>query len=191
VAVWRFIDEDIERQPVQPARAANGRPRQDAGRAIASTLLRISPAHWPADLVVRFGATIPTTSDESGLERDRTDFFALLGARYRRGPLTLTMENGVGINGTVLPDYPQSDVWAYTFTASYDAGALTPVAEVVGHQDGTSLVVRGNEDQRELRLGFDVGNEWWLRVRYVHGLSTFAAAHGLRLSVGTLSRMAR
>jgi surfeit locus 1 family protein len=191
VAVWRFVDDDVERPPVYPARAANGRPRQDAGRAIASTLLRLSPAHWPADFVVRFGTTIPTTSDESGLERDRTDFFALFGARYRTGPLTLAMENGVGINGTVLPSYPQSDVWAYTFMASYDMGTLTPIAEIVGHQDGTSLTVRGNEDQRELRLGFDVGNEWWLRVRYVHGLSTFAPAHGVRLSVGMLSRMSR
>jgi surfeit locus 1 family protein len=191
VAVWRFIDEDVERQPVHPARAANGRPRQDAGRAIASTLLRLSPAHWPADVVVRFGATIPTTSDEIGLERDRTDFFALLGARYRRGPLTLAMENGVGINGTVMPSYPQSDVWAYTFTASYDMGILTSTAEMVGHQDGTSLAVRGNEDQKELRLGFDVGNQRWLRVRYSYGLSKFAAAHGLRLGVGARLRQSR
>jgi surfeit locus 1 family protein len=191
VAVWRFIDDQVERHPVHPARAADGRPRQDAGRAIASTLLRLSPADWPADLVVRFGATIPTTSDQSGLERDRTDFFALLGARYRRGPLTLAMENGVAINGTVRPSYPQSDVWAYTFMASYGMGTLKPTVEVVGHQDGQSRIVRGNEDQRELRLGFDVGDRRWLRVRYVHGLSTFAAAHGLRLSVGTLSRTLR
>jgi surfeit locus 1 family protein len=186
VAVWRLSGERVERPPAGMARAPNGRPRQDAGRAMAATLLRVSPAHWPADVVVRFGATIPTTSDQSGLERDRTDFFALLGTRYRRGRLTLSMENGVGINGTIHAEYPQSDVWTYAFGTAWDAGVVKGVAEVVGHQDGHRWVVLGNEDQRELRVGFDVGSSRWIRVRYVRGLSEYSPAHGVRLSAGTV-----
>jgi surfeit locus 1 family protein len=184
VAIWRLSDEVVERAPVGMAARPDGNARQDAGRALAATLVRVSPEHWPADIVLRFGATIPTTSDESGLDRDRTDFFALVGARYSRGPLSLVMENGVGINGTVHYDYPQSDVWAYSFGAAYAVGPVRAAAEMVGHQDGHSMTVRGNEDQRELRVGADIGRERWVRLRYVHGLSEFAPAHGFRLAAG-------
>jgi surfeit locus 1 family protein len=184
VAVWRLSDEVIERPPMGPAQPPTGQARQDAGRAMAATLFRVSPDAWPVDVVIRFGATIPTTSDESGLDRDRTDFFALAGARYRRGPVTLSMENGVGINGTIHPSYPQSDVWAYMFGASYGLRTAAVVAELVGHQDGHSGTVRGNEDQRELRVGLDAGRRYWLRGRYVHGLGGVAPEHGLRLTAG-------
>jgi surfeit locus 1 family protein len=184
VAVWRLSDEVVEQPPAEPAQPPTDRPRQEAGGAAAATLVRVSPDAWPVDVVIRFGATIPTTSDESGLDRDRTDFFALAGARYRRGPLTLAMENGIGINGTIHPSYPQSDVWAYAFGASYAFRPGTVVAELVGHQDGHSRTVRGNEDQCELRFGLDTGRRYWVRARYVHGLGGVAPGHGLRLSVG-------
>src|SRR5690606_24704065 len=111
-ALWRLTEQDTVAAPV-PEVAADDGVRQDAGAAWASTAFRFSPDDWPADLVLRFGATIPTTSDESGLDRDRTDFFALLSARYRYRALTLAAENGVGINGTLLHDLPQSDVWTF------------------------------------------------------------------------------
>jgi surfeit locus 1 family protein len=183
-AVWRLADEETLRPPTPPAQPGNGRPRQDAGRAIAQTVLHVSPSNWPADVAVRFGTVLPTTSDQSGLDRDRTDFFAFIGARYRRGDLTLRTEHGVGINGTVLPDYPQSDVWAYTAGASYAHGPVSAVAELVGHQDGHAWVVRGNEDQRELRLGLDIGRLRWLRLRYIHGIADFSPAHGVTVGGG-------
>jgi surfeit locus 1 family protein len=188
-AIWRMSGEVALTEPFGAAAPVSGSPRQDAGRALASTLVRLSPATWPTDIMLRFGATIPTTSDESGLERDRTDFFALVGARHRTGRLTLVTEHGVGINGTVHASYPQSDVWAYVFGASWQEGPVLTSLEVIGHQDGHGRRVRGNEDQREVRIGFDVGERRWLRIRYVHGLGDFASHRGVRAAGGfTLGR---
>lgn len=185
-ALWRLAEHDTV-AVAAPEVAPDDGIRQDAGVAFASTAVRLSPDPWPLDLVLRFGATIPTTSDESGLDRDRTDFFALLGLRYRHGPIALTAENGVGINGTLRHDLPQSDVWTYAFGASYGLAGMRVAADLVGRQDGHSYVIRGNEDLRELRAGFDIGSARWLRVRYVHGLTDEAApAHGLRISAGVV-----
>jgi surfeit locus 1 family protein len=185
-ALWRLTERDTTEAAVAVVEPGGG-VRQEPGPAYAATAFRFSPDSWPADLVLRFGATIPTTSNESGLERDRTDFFALLGARYSRGALSLSAENGVGINGTLRPGLPQSDVWTYAFGAALDVRALVLAADFVGRQDGHTYVIRGNEDLRELRLGFDLGRERWLRVRYVRGMAADAApAHGLRVSAGLI-----
>src|SRR5690606_26331848 len=120
-----------------------------------------------------------------GRERDRTDFFALLSARYRWGALSLTAENGVGINGTMQRGLPQSDVWTYAFGASYALPALVLAADFVGRQDGHAYVIRGNEDQRELRAGFDIGRGHWRRVRYIVGMAEDASpGHGIQLGAG-------
>ena len=58
------------------------------------------------------------------------DFFALLGARYRTGALTLTAENGVGINGTLRHDLPQSDVWTFAFGAAYQLPRVRVLVDV-------------------------------------------------------------
>ncbi|HEX2168544.1 MAG TPA: SURF1 family protein [Longimicrobiales bacterium] len=185
-ALWRLTENDSTQPAVAVVEPADG-VRQDAGPAFASTAVRVSPDSWPVDLVLRFGGTIPTTSNESGLDRDRTDFFALFGVRYRRKGLTLTAENGVGINGTMRPGLPQSDVWTYAFGATYDLYPIVLAADFVGRQDGHSYVIRGNEDIRELRAGFDLGRARWLRVRYIRGMAEDASpAHGLRISAGLL-----
>jgi surfeit locus 1 family protein len=186
-ALWRLSDQEQVEPPAPEVEPADG-SRQDAGPAYASSALRFSPDSWPVDLVLRFGGTIPTTSDESGLDRDRIDFFALLGARYRTGPLMLVAENGVGIHGTLRHDLPQSDVWTYAFGAFYDVRGLRVGTELVGRQDGHSYIIRGNEDQRELRAGLHVGRRHWLRVQYIRGLSDFSPSHGVRLSGGVLLR---
>ena len=160
----------------------------DIARAQAATLFRISPDAWPADVVLRFGTTLPTTSDESGLERDRTDFFALAGIRYRAGRFAFATEHGVGIHGTVLADYPQSDAWTYSAGVAYAAGPVTAVAGVVGQEDGLNGHVRGNEDLRELRLGVDVGSDRWLQVRFIRGLRDLSPAWGSRVGAGLLIR---
>ena len=183
-ALWRLREQDTLAAPL-PVVAPDDGVRQDAGVAFAATGLRFSPDDWPADLVLRFGATIPTTSDESGLDRDRIDFFALVGARYRMGSWSFTAENGVGINGTLRDDLPQSDVWTYAFGAARDVGSVRVAADLVGRMDGHAYVIRGNEDMSELRAGFDVGRDRWLRVRYVRGLTDDSApAHGLRIMAG-------
>jgi surfeit locus 1 family protein len=186
-AIWALSDEEQVAAPHGPARAADGRTRWDAGRAQAATLWRITPNGWPVDGVIRFGATLPTTSDESGLERDRTDFFALAGIRYQNGRLALAMENGVGIHGTVLSDYPQSDAWTYSFGAAYrlsGRGAVRAMLGVVGQEDGLRGHVRGNEDLRELRAGLDIGIRRWVQLRLIHGLREFSPRRGIRITAG-------
>lgn len=186
-ALWRLVDQDSIDPPaagVHPARD----PRQDAGVAYAFTAVRVSPDAWPVLLALRFGATIPTTSDESGLDRDRTDFYGLLSARYRTGPLTLTAENGVGIHGTLRRDLPQSDVWTFAFGAAWQLQRARLLADLVGRQDGHAYVIRGNEDQRELRAGIELGRFRWLRLQYIRGLSDYSPGHGLRLVAGFLLR---
>jgi hypothetical protein len=136
----------------------------------------------PLDIVVRFGARIPTTSDESGLDRDRTDFFALAALRYRTGPVSFTAENGVGIHGALDSRFPQSDVWAYTFGTEYRRRPFFATAQMVGHQ--SRLRLRGNENLRELRFGAGIGERRWLELSYIHGLSDFSPQHGVRLSAG-------
>jgi hypothetical protein len=185
-ALWRLTETDTIGEPMEWVDPADG-PRVEPGPAFASTAFRMSPDSWPADVVLRFGATIPTTSDESGLERDRTDFFALLSARFLVGAFAITAENGVGINGTVRPDLPQSDVWTYVFSASRAVRGAVLSAEFIGRQDGHAYVIRGNEDQREFRAGIDLGRDRWLRARYVRGLADDASpAHGLLVSAGIL-----
>jgi surfeit locus 1 family protein len=191
-AVLRLRAEEVWAEPHGEARPADGGTRRASGRAVAATLARVSPDDWPVDVLVRFGAVLPTTSHRSGLDRDRTDFFALAGLRYRTGPLTLTTEHGVGVNGTIVDHYPQSDVWAYGAGAFLDlpgglAGVpVSGVLEIVGQQDGHDWEVRGNEDLQELRAGVDVGNSWLLRLRYVRGRAAFSPSSGWLISGGVL-----
>jgi surfeit locus 1 family protein len=181
-ALWRLTDEEVVAPPAAWVDPPNGSPRQDAGFASAATLVDLTPPWLPVDVIVRFGARIPTTSDESGLDRDRTDFFALAGLRYQAGPLSFTAENGVGIHGAIDARFPQSDVWAYTFGAEYRTRPLFATAHIVGHQNGLRL--RGNEDLRELRLGGGIGDTRWLTISYIRGLTEFSPRHGLRLGAG-------
>lgn len=190
-ALWRLVEHDTIADPADGVAPASG-ARQEPGPVFIATAFRMSPDSWPADIVLRFGTTLPTTSDESGLERDRTDFFALLSARYRRGALALTAENGLGINGTRHSRLPQSDVWTYAFGVFYGSGTLRLAGELIGRQDGHSLVIRGNEDLREMRAGVDLGHARRLRVRYVRGIRTASPApHGLRISAGFPLRSTR
>lgn len=181
-ALWRLTGEEVLGPPAAWVDPPDGTPRQDAGFASAATLVNLTPPRLPVDVVVRFGARIPTTSDESGLDRDRTDFFALAALRYRAGPLSLTAENGVGIHGAVDERYPQSDVWAYTFGAEYRQPGFFAAAQLVGHQN--KLELRGNETLRELRLGGGIGGRRWLSVTYIRGVTEFSPEHGVRVGAG-------
>jgi surfeit locus 1 family protein len=184
-ALWHFTEMRRTSTAASGVRPAPDGARRDAGVATAATSFRASLPQWTTDLVLRFGVSIPTTSDESGLDRDRTDFFATVALRYPRGRLSLWMENGLGINGTTWPEYPQSDVWTFAFGTAYAMGMVRPTAALVGRQDGHSWIVRGNEDQRELRLGVDIGRERWVSVHYIRGLTEFSPEHGVRLTAGT------
>lgn len=183
-ALWRYTEQDSIEPPLDFVAPAEDGIRQDAGPASVATFVRLLPARSPADVLLRFGARIPTTSDESGLERDETDFFALLGGRWRTGALALSGEAGVGIHGSVLPGYRQSDVLLYNFGATHETGVLRTAAFVVGRVDGRGDRIRGNEDQAELRLEVRAGKDRWVQAGYVKGISEYAPAHGLMIGIG-------
>jgi hypothetical protein len=184
VAFWQLREDSITGPPapgVEPA--ANG-VRRDPGPVVASTLVRLSPEQWPTTVLVRFGTRIPTTSDESGLERDRTDFFALAGVRWRRGAWALAGEGGVGINGARLADYPQSDALLYAGSLLHERGALGGFVAVTGQRDGLPGSILGNEDKSELRLGLRVGRRYWLQTTWVRGLTDASPGRGVLLLAG-------
>jgi hypothetical protein len=180
----RFTDKQVFRAPSFGANPPDGQPRRDAGDIRASTLVRLAGDGQTGFVVLRFGTRLPTTSEESGLDRDRTDFFASIAGRWRHGALAVSGESGLGIFGTRIPDYDQSDVFTYSAGLEYDFGPFTPSAWFLGHQDGTPRIVIGNEDLRELRLGVRAGHRRWLQATLVRGFAEFSPGAGLLLAGG-------
>lgn len=182
---WRaFDDEAAFAAPVDGTRADAG-SRRDAGDVRVATVVRLTPPERPLSLALRFGTRLPTTDNEVGLERDRTDFFALLAGQLRRGPLRVQAESGVGIHGTVDPKFEQADVLLFALGGEYRLAGLTPSLGLLGQRDGfDGFSVRGNEDLVELRLGLRAGERRWVRAEWVHGLTEFSPPAGLVLTVG-------
>jgi len=184
VAIWRLHEDTITGTPVSSVDPANHGIRMDAGPFVAATLVRLTPERWSTDVILRFGTRIPTTSDESGLERDRTDFFALAGIRWHRAGWSLAGEGGVGINGARPSNYPQSDALVYAGSVSRQAGPLAAFAAVTGQMDGLRGSILGNEDKGELRAGLRLGRRYWLQSTWVRGLSSTSPDNGLLLLFG-------
>jgi len=184
VAFWRLREDSITGPPATGVEPATNGVRRDPGPVLASTLVRLSPERWRTTVLVRFGTRIPTTSDESGLERDRTDFFALAGVRWRAGAWSLAGEGGLGINGARLPDYPQSDALLYSGSVLHERGPASVFMAVTGQLDGLDGSVLGNEDKSEFRAGVKLGRRIWLQSTYVHGLTRTSPRHGLLLQAG-------
>jgi hypothetical protein len=136
-------------------------------------------------VTLRFGARLPNSNNRIGLDRDRTDFFATLGGALRSGRYHAGAEAGIGIFGTRLPDYEQSDVLVYTATVRREARLVTALASVTGHYT-PHMVPRGNEDLSETRIGVQIGRGVRLRALWVHGLTASSPSDGLLLSLGTL-----
>lgn len=184
-AVWRFREDTILRERAEGVDEARNGTRMDAGPLTVAAIVRLTPEHWRTDVALRFGTRIPTTSDESGLERDRTDFLATLGARWRYHGFSAMGETGVGINGTRDHEYPQSDVWSFALRLQQQVSHYAVFAGINGHQDGHSWTPpRGNEDQAEAHGGVRVGRRWWAQGVYIHGWRGPAPNHGLQLSAG-------
>lgn len=184
-ALRLFDDEETFTSPFGGARESNGERRRDVGDFRVSTLLLLTDPERPAAAVLRFGTRLPTTDNEVGLERDRTDFFALLGGRFDGGDYLLGAEAGVGINGTHDPVLDQSDVLMYSASAAYTRWLVSPRMALVGHFDGMSgLNVRGNEELAELRVGARVGRRWWAEAEVVYGLQPFSPRTGLLVHAG-------
>jgi hypothetical protein len=135
-------------------------------------------------VALRFGTRLPTTSNEPGLDRDRTDFYATLGGRWRLGAFALSGEGGVGILGTRVDGLDQLDVLTYSAGVEWRVGPLVSHGIIVGQDDVHLRVVRGNEDLSEVRVGIRGGDRIWFSASAVKGIADFSPGHGLLFMVG-------
>ncbi|CAN5841570.1 hypothetical protein BH23GEM8_BH23GEM8_13870 [soil metagenome] len=180
----RFEDRERYGEP-HPSVSNDGPRRTDSGDYNVGTLLRLTPEDAPGLLAIRFGTRLPNSDDETGIDRDRTDFYALLGGRLRRGQLRVSAEAGVGIFGSHDLDYEQADPLLYSVTSEYSFGVATLHGTFLGHRAGFGgWVQRGNESRSEARMGVGVGHRHRLQLLYVHGLAQHSPSRGWLLSVG-------
>jgi hypothetical protein len=179
-----FRDDEVFAAPTGGALPppADGK-RHDAGdyRVAAAVLLGSSPARLS---VLRFGTRLPTTDNRVGLDRDQTDFFALLGAQQQAGAWTFAGEAGVGIHGTRLAHYEQSDVLVYSVRIARRQSGVTPAVTLLGQEDLKSRAIRGNEDLGEVRFSIRSGSRRWVEVAAVAGYREFSPEAGVMLSGG-------
>jgi hypothetical protein len=180
-----FADERVFAPPAGGATSPGvDGERHDAGDYRVGTAVRLTRASERGLAALRFGARLPTTDNRVGLDRDQTDFFALLGGQYRRSGLRVSAEFGVGINGTRSESFEQSDVLLYAATFEYAGNLLSPRLTVVGQDDLSTRMLRGNEDLAELRAGVRAGRKRWLETGLVYGLRTFSPEIGVWLGGG-------
>jgi len=164
--------------------AKDGR-RRDSGDYRIATTVRLTPLGRPGLVALRFGTRLPTTDNRVGLERDATDFFAMVGGRLDRGPARAMAELGVGIHTTREADYEQSDVLTYAFGAVYGGGRIQPALWIVGFADGLpGRSIRGNEELAEVRLQLRSGGRRWIQIAAVRGLTAFSPDVGVVATVG-------
>lgn len=179
-----FHEADTFASPYGGAEAREGGRRSDTGDYRISTLVLLTDPNRPLATVLRFGTRLPTTDNRVGLERDQTDFYALLGGRAQSTAVRVTGEVGVGINGTREAGYEQSDVLAYAFTAVVRRGWIAPTVALVGHMDGrVGRSTRGNEELAEVRVGMRAGGRLRVEVELVRGVVPFSPAFGLLVRV--------
>ncbi len=183
--VQRFFRvEERFAAPHGGARPVESGGLHDAGDYRIATVVRLTPENAGALAVLRFGTRLPTTDNRVGLDRDQTDFFAMLGGRMGRGALRVSAETGVSINGTRDPGFEQSDVWVYLLRVER-AGALTPSLTLTGHEDGLPRrTIRGNEDLGEVRLGLRAGRRRWVEAALVKGYTPFSPGVGVIVQAG-------
>lgn len=179
-----FDDERVFAEPDGGALDLGPR-RYDAGDIRIGTVVRLTPDRAPALAVLRFGTRLPTTDNRVGLDRDQTDFFALVGGRVRRATLAASAETGVSINGTRRSTFEQSDVWVYLVQLERAGRLLTPVVTVTGHMDGLKgRTIRGNEDLGEVRAGLRFGQRRWVSASFVKGYARFSPGSGVLVAGG-------
>ena len=184
-AVRRFEDEDRFTAPLSVVEDPDAGVRVDAGDVRIGTVLRVAGDVDRHVVALRFGTRLPTPSDEPGLDRDRTDFYATAAARtlVARG-LRLSGEAGVGIHSTIIDSYPQSDVLVYSagIEQRFARGGIR--AGIVGHDDLHRRVIRGNEDLSEVRVTGWLGDARWIEATLVRGVASFSPQWGLLVRAG-------
>lgn len=134
---------------------------------------------------LRFGTLLPTTDNEVGLERDRTDFFALLFGGGRHRGWRVSAEAGLGIHGSHYADgFEQVDMLLYTLSV-LGPGPISPWVVVTGQADGLhGWRIPGNENLGEARAGVRVGRRRWLDVAAVRGFEDSSPSWGIFVAAG-------
>jgi hypothetical protein len=184
--VLRVFDDDSSySEPIAGVDDASGPHRRDSGDYRVATTIRLTPDTWPATGLLRFGTRLPTTDNTVGIDRDRTDFFALAGVHSSPGPWRFAGEAGLGVHGTHDSELEQSDVLVYSAVVEYRTSWITPVASLVGHADGIrNGSIRGTEELAELRVGARLGGRANLRIEWVLGLARQSPRRGYLFSAG-------
>lgn len=182
----RIFREDSRFTTAYPdVEAATDGKRHDSGDYRISTAIRLTPESYPVTGVLRFGTRLPTTDNTTGLDRDATDFFATVGASGNRGILNVAGEGGLGIYGTRESRFEQDDLFLYSLSAELRFASIVPTASVIGQQHGYAHnAIRGVENLSEARLGLRIGNQRWLRVEAIRGLTTFSPSGGILVTAG-------
>lgn len=177
-----FEDRERFAEPL-PAVRATGPDRGDSGDYRVGAIVQLTPLERPAALLLRFGTRLPNSDDEEGIDRDRTDFYALVAGRLARGPLLLAGEAGIGIHGTHDLQYEQADPLLYSLTAEYALGPAALRGAFLGQRSGFGgWVQRGNESLSELRAGVRVGERYGIQLLHVVGLAEFSPRRGWLLT---------
>lgn len=177
----KFHDERRTDEP-EAAVTTPGPARSDNGDHTISTTVRLTPDR-PSFATVRFGTRLPNSNNRVGLDRDRTDFFAMLGGQLRAGSYRAAGEAGLGIFGSRLANYEQSDVLVYSATLQRDGALVSAIASVTGEYT-PHMIPRGNEDRAETRVGVQVGRRLSLRLLWVHGLTPASPSDGVLIGLG-------
>ncbi len=158
--------------------------RHDSGDYRVATAIRLTSLTSPAIAVLRFGTRLPTTDNLVGLDRDQIDFFALVGTRYLRRSLSVAFEAGLGIHGTRIAAYEQSDVLLYTISFALHRSSVKPFLTLLGQEDLKERTIRGNEDLGEARLGLRIGQRRWLEAALLRGYRAFSPGTGFLIGGG-------
>ena len=180
-----YDDGRIFAEPLGGAREPNGHRRVDTGDHQIQTIVRLVDGSRPYAAALRFGVRLPTTDNKVGLERDQTDFFALLAGRVTTGFLSVSGEFGLGVYGTRRTSTEQVDPILYGLGIRFEGQTVNPVIQLVGQWDtrpGPPL--RGVEDLTEVRIGMEMGERRSVALTAIRGLSEFSPDYGLRLTVG-------
>lgn len=181
-----FRDDSVYRNALPDVRGDRGPGVRRAGSGdyrVFTTVL-LTPTTLPVRVAARFGTRLPTTDDRNGLDRDATDFYALLDVGYARGAFETALETGIGIIGTRFVDYEQADVTQYAGHVAYRLGSVTPSLTLLGQATTADFQAFGTENLAEVRPAVQLGDRRWARVAGVFGLARHSPSRGVLVSVG-------
>ncbi len=184
--IARVYDESgVFAEPLGGARGPNGHRRVDTSDHQIQTIVRLVDGDGPFSAALRFGVRLPTTNNTVGLERDQTDFFALLAGRATTGLIAVSGEIGLGVYGTRLASIEQVDPVLYGLGIRLEGQTVTPVLQLVGQWDTRpGAPLRGVEDLTEVRIGIEAGRRRSIALTAIRDLKEFSPDYGLRLTVG-------